>query len=297
MQHCSHAVGLLPRTAGARAAYSLCLPGSIREFAVKAALQDPLLFFLALGALLFTVATLVGGDDDDGLIEVTQPDLDRLGDQWHAQMGRPPTPEELDSLVEQHIREEVYFREAKRLSLDGGDIIVRRRLVQKLQFLTEDIATGQPPTEAELLAFYTANADRYRQPSLYSFSHRYFSTDRRQDAHADASTALADATVTGDPFMLQRTYVARSAPQIGNLFGNDFADGLTDLEPADNWQGPIRSAYGWHLVRLEVRQPERLPAYDEVADRVTVDFNMAQRERANDAYYQSLLKRYEIQRP
>ena len=264
---------------------------------LKAALKDPLTLFLALGALIFALADLGAGDGGDAGIEVGKPDIDRLRDQWRAQMGRPPTAGELDGLIEQFIREEVYFREAKRLSLDQGDVIVRRRLVQKLRFLTEDIATGQPPLEEHLLAFHAANADRYRQPERYSFSHRYFSTDRRDDARADAEAALAEPENAGDPFMLQRSYAARSARELGNLFGAGFGESLAALEPADAWQGPIRSAYGWHLVHIEDRMPERLPPFAEVAGRVASDLNMERREQANDAYYQSLLERYEVHRP
>ena len=264
---------------------------------MKNILKDPLVLFLALGVVIFWVAALGSGSGGDDLIEVGEPDLNRLGDQWQAQMGRPPTPRELDGLIEQFIREEAYFREAKRLSLDEGDIIVRRRLVQKLRFLTEDIATGQPPAESELLAFYEANAERYRRPTRYSFSHRYFSTDRREDAHADADAALADGDIAGDPFMLQRSYAARSVREIGNLFGTAFAEALAELEPLDGWQGPIRSAYGWHLVKLEQRLPEFLPPYGEVANRVANDLNLERRERANEAYTENLLERYEVRRP
>ncbi len=264
---------------------------------MKTLLKDPLVLFLALGAVIFWIAALGSGDDGDATIEVGEPDLNRLSDQWQAQMGRPPTPQELDGLIEQFIREEAYFREAKRLSLDEGDIIVRRRLVQKLRFLTEDIATGQPPAEAELLTYYEANAERYRQPTRYTFSHRYFSTDRREDAHADALAALADGNIGGDPFMLQRSYAARSAREIGNLFGTAFAEELSALDPQDRWQGPIRSAYGWHLVKLEARLPEVLPPYGEVANQVAGDLNMQRRETANEAYYESLLQRYEVLRP
>ena len=264
---------------------------------MKSALKDPLVLFLALGVLIFIIANLGAGDAGDTRIDVGKPDIDRLSDQWQAQMGRPPTTEELNGLIEQFIREEVYFREAKRLSLDEGDIIVRRRLVQKLRFLTEDIATGQPSPEEDLLAFHADNAGRYRQAERFSFSHRYFSTDRREDARADAEAALAEPDNGGDPFMLQRTYAARSAREIGNQFGAPFAAALTALEPAAAWQGPIRSAYGWHLVRLDARLPERMPPYAEVADRVAADFNTQRREQANDAYYRSLLERYEVSRP
>ena len=264
---------------------------------VKSLLKDPLVLFLALGLAIFWIAALWTGGGDDLLIEVGEPDLNRLNDQWEAQMGRPPTPKELDGLIEQFIREEAYFREAKRLSLDEGDIIVRRRLVQKLRFLTEDIATGQPPAQTDLRAFFDANSERYRQPARYSFSHRYFSTDRRQNARADAESARADAEILGDPFMLQRSYAARSAREIGNLFGTAFAEGLAALEPGDAWQGPIASAYGWHLVRLEARSSAYLPAFNDVANRVANDLNSERREQANDAYYANLLQRYEVRRP
>ena len=264
---------------------------------MKALFKDPLLLFLALGVVIFWIAALGAGDSDDGTITVDAAKLARLNDQWQAQMGRPATPEELDGLTEQYIREEAYFREAKRLSLDEGDEIVRRRLVQKLRFLTEDIATGQPPEEAELRAYFEANPDRYRQPTRYSFSHRYFSTDRRTDARTDALAALDDENPAGDPFMLQRSYAARSAAEIGNLFGTEFAKGLTALEPGAQWQGPIRSAYGWHLVQLEARSPAYLPDFNDVANKVVGDFNTERRQQANDAYYENLLSRHEVLRP
>lgn len=263
---------------------------------VKALLKDPLVLFLALGVAIFWIARL-GDDGGDNLIEVGAPDLNRLQDQWQAQMGRLPTPQELDGLIEQFISEEIYFREAKRLSLEDGDIIVRRRLVQKLRFLTEDIATGRAPTEADLLAYYDANANGYRQPTRYSFSHRYFSTDRREDARGDAEAALEDTDIAGDPFMLQRSYAARSAREIGNLFGTDFAAALSALEPAAGWQGPIRSAYGWHLIQLDARLPAYLPPFQEVAKQVASDLNTQRRELANEAYYENLLERYEVRRP
>ncbi len=272
--------------------------GTVRyHLTVKALLKDPLVLFLALGVAIFWIAALSSDKYGSELIEVGAPDINRLQDQWQAQMGRVPTAEELDGLIEQFIREEVYFREAQKLSLEDGDIIVRRRLVQKLRFLTEDIATGQAPAEADLLAWYDTHSDRYRRPTRYSFSHRYFSTDRREDARSDAQAALADPESAGDPFMLQRSYAARSAREIGNLFGTGFAEALAALTPAPGWQGPIRSAYGWHLVQLDARLPAYLPPFEEVSKQVTSDVNTERREQANEAFYQALLQRYEVRRP
>ena len=119
------------------------------------------------------------------------------------QMRRPPSPQELSGLVDQYIREEIYYREARRMGLDANDTIVRRRMVQKLTFLTEDVATAAPLEETALKAYYDENIDEYRLPERISFKHRYFSSDRREDAEADARTALDDTEVTGDAFMLQ----------------------------------------------------------------------------------------------
>ena len=135
-----------------------------------------------------------------------------------------------------------------------------------------------------------------RVPERYSFRHRYFSVDRREDARADAEAALTDTTISGDPFMLQRSYAERSGPEIANLFGTEFATALAELT-VGGWQGPVRSAYGWHLVEVQKRDPTRLPPLEEVARKVTVDLQSQRRADANQAYYDSVLAKYEVLRP
>lgn len=291
---------------------------------MRRALREPLLYFLLVGAALFAVTDLLGRNDGHRIV-VSDADRARLSDQWRAQMGRAPTESQLQALIDQWIREEVYYREALAMGLDDDDVIIRRRLAQKLTFLTEDMATEDPPDEDTLRAYYKAHADRYAEPARFSFSHRYFSDDRRSDAEADARRALAglnaaqtgashrrpatavtvsmasaaDTAVTGadagDPFMLQHDYVARSRREIAELFGNEFAAALVELPPG-SWQGPVQSAYGWHLVRVDQQLPPRQPDFDQVAQQVTADFREDQRRRANEDYYQSLLRRYEIVR-
>lgn len=260
-------------------------------------LREPLLYFLLAGAALFLIADRFGGDGVQRIV-VTDAERARLSAQWQAQMGRPPSPSELDALVEQWIREEIYYREAVAMGLDD-DVIIRRRLAQKLTFLTEDLAIGQAPSQETLRAYYESNAERYTEPERLSFVHRYFSSERRDQAEADARAALTDAdaesAMQGDPFMLQRSYVERSQREIGELFGRDFAAALLDL-PTGSWQGPVRSAYGWHLVRIEQRTPARQLDFDAVAERVAADFRQQQRREANEAYYQALLSKYDVVR-
>jgi peptidyl-prolyl cis-trans isomerase C len=268
-------------------------------------MREPLVWFLLAGAALFFVSERFSGADGARIV-VTAAERARLTDQWQAQMGRPPTDAELAALVEQWVREEIYYREALAMGLDDDDVIIRRRLAQKLTFLTEDLAAGGEPDEATLRAYYERHAARYAEPERFSFSHAYFSTERRQAAQADAEAALRELTQgrgsspdtppTGDPFMLQRSYVDRSQREIAELFGREFAAAITELEPGP-WQGPIRSAYGWHLVRLESRRAPRQPSLAEVANRVAADLQQERRRDASEAFYRSLRERYQVVEP
>ena len=256
-------------------------------------LKDPLVTFLIAGAAIYFMAEMFADEDIPYEVLVREADIKRLQDQWSMQMRRPPTDQELSGLIEQFVKEEVYYREAQRLGLDRNDTIVRRRMVQKLTFLTEDIATATPLDETALRAHFANNIEDYRVAERFSFSHTYFSSDRRNDAQADAQAALLDAG-KGDPFMLQRTYSERSEREIGDLFGRKFAASLTLLEVSEKPQGPIESAYGWHTIILSNRSATFIPPFEEVADRVAVDAQQATRRAANDAYYEDLKARYAI---
>jgi peptidyl-prolyl cis-trans isomerase C len=238
------------------------------------------------------LASLFSDNEDDYRIVVTDAERTRLNDQWQAQMGRAPTDQELRGLIEQWIREEIYYREALRMGLDANDTIIRRRLAQKLTFLTEDVASASAPSKETLQAYFADNAERYTIPEQTSFRHRYFSVERREDARADAVAALADES-NGDPFILQLAFDLHSERQIADLFGSDFASTMRRLD-GSGWQGPLQSAYGWHLVSIEQRTPARVPGFDEVARNVAIDHKQELRRQANERYFETLRNRYEI---
>lgn len=256
-------------------------------------LSDPLITFLFVGAILLAAGNYWQPDSENVRIDITPAEVARLADQWQVQMQRPPSAEEMTGLVDAFVREEIYYREAKKLGLDADDTIVRRRLVQKLTFLTEDIATTTPPDDVMLEAWYQGHQAVYTQPERISFTHRYFSVDRRPDAKTDAEHALSDEALADDPFMLQKSYAQRSTREIGDLFGQAFATEIAALS-GPGWQGPIRSAYGWHLVRIEERLPTALIPFAQVRDRVLADFQMEARKIANSAYYDNLKSQYTI---
>ena len=256
-------------------------------------LKDPLVAFLAIGAAIFLVTSFFSNEEISYEVEISEIDVERIRDQWELQMRRPPSHGELWDLLNQFVREEIYYRESQRLGLDVNDSIVRQRMVQKLTFLTEDIATTAPIANAELEEYFRQNEDDYRIAARYSFSHRYFSVDRRKDAETDASNAL-NTQELGDPFMLQKHYSDRSESQIGDLFGRDFAKALSTMEVSSSWQGPLESAYGWHVVQLVDKERTHVPDFVVVSGKVAVDAKQAARRSANQAYYEGLRERYNV---
>lgn len=270
---------------------------------LRSLLKEPLLQFAALGLiLLFVYGVLGAGGRDEGRIVVTQTDVDRLRTLWMQQWRRLPTAEELKGLVDDFVREEILYREALAMKLDADDPVVRRRLVQKIELLTEDLAGLGAIPEADLVSFFDERRESYRQEALLSFSHVYFNEDQRgRDAARDATRLLARLNrepdlawePLGDRFLLQRSYTQRRKTEIDQLFGTGFADDLLTAE-LGRWTGPWRSGYGLHLVRVDGRTDARLPDLAEVRARVEQDFRAETRRQASEQLYSRLKEGYEV---
>lgn len=268
-------------------------------------LREPLLHFLLVGGLLFAADAVLNDAalPAEPVIRISEEEVAGLQARWLRQYQRPPAPEELRGLIDDRVREEVLYREALAMGLDRDDSIVRRRLAQKLEFLVEDVAAARAPSEAELAAFFAEHQERYRLPARVSFSHLYFSPSRRGPAaEADARLVLAGlgadlqagaASDPGDGFLPGQSFDRLSAEEVAAVFGPEFAQAVNEVEPGA-WAGPIASAYGWHLVRVNRLSQARLPALDEVADRVRQDWAYAQQRQANEAVFAQLLARYEV---
>lgn len=265
--------------------------------------REPLLHFFLLGTLLFLLggSTRGPGGARSTSIRVTQADLDRLSAVWQTQWGRPPNGQEMLALVRGWVREEVLYREALAMGLDRDDTIIRRRLVQKMEFLSEDTTEPGEPGEEELAAFLAANPERFTVPARVDFEHVYVSSDQRgEQAEADARALLAelragraDPRDLGDRFMLQREYVRKSQTEIAQLFGRDFAEQLFALEPGD-WCGPVVSGYGLHLVRVRSRSEPRLPSVDEIRPELARELLADRSRQANRRAYERIRDRYDI---
>ena len=268
-------------------------------------LREPLLHFVLLGAAIFAAYSLVshrsGSEPGNIVISAGQVAAIELGftRTWH----RPPTSDELEGLIRDRVREEVYYREAMALGLDKDDTIIRRRLRQKLEFLTDDVVAEAQPTDAELNAYLTAHPDTFRVQRDFTFSHVYLNPDKHGEHLArDAATLLAqlnkaggkaDAAAFGDSFLLGYTFAAVPGTEIAAQFGEPFAAKLGQLSPGQ-WQGPVESGYGVHLVFVSDRTEGRVLRLEEVRDAVAREWDNARRLAANDTLYEEMLKRYAV---
>jgi len=272
-------------------------------------LREPMVHFVAIGLLLFVGYHLLHPDTgaQPGRIVLTEDDLRQISIAWLAQ-GRPPlTPEQMKSLIESKVREEILYREALALGLEKEDTIVKRRLAQKMEFLADDVAALREPSGAELRAWFEKNSARFAMSPRTSFRHVYFSLDRGGErAHDAAAKALprlggkrgdwSGAATLGDPFMFQDYYGDRSLDQLASVFGPGFASAVVELKPGA-WRGPIESGYGWHLIWVESITPGRVPAFEEVEPDVKAEWTAEQREEAKRKAFEAMRARYEVVLP
>ena len=269
-------------------------------------LRDPLLHFVVLGAALFAIYALATGlfsSNQARRIEIGNAEVEFLAANFERQWGRAPLPEEMQRLLDARVREEILYREALAVGLDRNDVVVRRRMVQKMELLTQDLALMTDPTEEELRAFLAERGDEYRIPPRLSFSQLYFNVDQRGvDAEPSARQLLAElregglspdqAEQRGDSIMIERDYDRRTPDDVRRVFGERFAEALFELDAG--WQGPVVSGYGLHLVHIGDRLEGRMPEYEEVRDRLIDDYNRVRRDRANASFYENLASRYEV---
>lgn len=266
--------------------------------------RSPLPVFLLLGIGLLAGERWLAGDDERRVVTVTDEQVDALRARWDAQWGRAPAGRELRGLIDEAVREEILYREALRMSLDRDDPIVRRRLAQKMTFMLEDNAEVPTPTDREVEEYFSAHAERYREPLRTTFRHVFLSNDRRDDPRRDAAAVLREVRDgedgswrgAGDPFALLGEYTDRTDREIAELFGAGFATALGD-SAVGGWHGPVGSAHGTHLVRVLGRSTPRTPALDDVRERVVQDLLEARRRERNRDALQALRERYDVRLP
>ena len=271
---------------------------------VRKLVRDPLFHFALIGVAIFALARIGRGPlEGADTILVTASDVARLSVLWERTWRRAPTRDELEGLVADHVREEILYREAIALGLDRDDTIIRRRLRQKMEFLSEDLNVESEPGDEILEAFLSDNAEAFRIAPRLTFRHVYLSRDARGEAvHADADRLLvelasadagADTAALGDRLPLPFSLTDASQDEVARLFGPVFAESLVATRPGA-WRGPVESGYGLHVVFVEERQPARAPELAEVRDAVRNEWLARARREANETFYRTLRESYDV---
>jgi len=268
---------------------------------LKTMLNEPLLHFLLIGAGLFILFDALNGPEAENpnRIVVSSGQVELLAANYSRTWRRQPNQQEVNALIEEHLRDEVFYREAIELGLDKDDSLIRRRLRQKLEFVLEDVSALVEPTDEQLTLFMQQNEESFRLKPKISFRHVYLSFDKRNDVGSDAVKLLArlkageDPDELGDTIMLASEFQLTAQPQIARGFGDEFAKTLLTL-PQGNWTGPVLSGFGAHLVFISERTDGRMPALDEVRKAVKRDWTLEQRKTLKEKIYRTLLEKYHV---
>ena len=274
---------------------------------VKSILKEPLFQFFVLGVFVYVLYGLFASLDDkqaENTIVVTKGEIDWMKDTWTKRWNRPPTDQELEGLIDQHIEESIFYQEALKMGLDQNDVIIRRRLAQKLKFLQEDLLKPGEPSEEELKAYFRENISTYSSDEVVTLTQIFYDPDKRgsstlQDAENDKARLndmdidVVDPKAFGDYFMLQNYYPGRSQQDISKLFGSEFARNVMSLD-LDQWHGPILSGYGTHLVYVTDRVESVEPNFEDVRDLVLEDWKIAQQEKMNQMFAEGVIARYTV---
>ena len=267
---------------------------------MKRWLREPLIHFLALGAGLFLLFGWLDRDgfDTPGEIVVEKLRIAQLGNQFERVWQRPPTDEELANLVQQWVRQEILYREGLALGLDRNDPVTRRRVIQKMEFMSDALVDDEF-TDAELQAWLEANTDTYRLEARYSFRHVYFNP-QRHGARTDGVVAASRRTLeqnpaaeAGDPTLLPEAMDNASTSEISRTFGRQFTSAIADA-PLGEWSGPVPSGYGLHLLRVSGKQPARTPRLEEVRAAVERDLLAERSRRSGEAFFDAVRQRYRV---
>ena len=264
-------------------------------------LKEPLVHFLFLGLALFVLYQAVSPNVGNARkITVSDATVALISQRYALVWQRPPTPEELKGLIDTYIKEEILYREGVAMGLERDDAVIKRRVLQKLEVLSEETGTLNPPSDAELSTYLNTHAAEYAKQPIIGFQQVLFDPVRHgANLETDFNAALAKLQAgvnpdgLGDSSLLPAKEDAIAADMLAREFGDEFAKALLSL-PISSWQGPVRSGFGVHIVRVNSRTAGQQSSLAEVRQAVERDWENQRRSKTKESYYQKLLKEYDI---
>ena len=263
--------------------------------------REPLVHFAVLGGLLFAGNAVwqKASDKADYTISVSTAELERQAVIFAGENRRQPTDEDLRALLFAYVEEQALMREAQRLGLGEDDTIIRRRLAQKMRFMIEDVDAPAQPSDKTLKDWFENNKDKFVIPERRAFTHIYLSPESRGAAiNADAQSLLARVNdenweSLGDPFMMKRDFELLDGANIERMFGKNFAKSLFGFE-GNMWQGPVSSAFGLHIVRVNKIEAETMPSFEQARAKTANLWSEQTQREQNSARLKTLISKYKV---
>jgi hypothetical protein len=250
--------------------------------------------------MLFLLFHFVKGEagTKQNQIVVTSATIQTLSEGFERIWKRPPSRKELDSLIQDYIKEEVYYREAMSMGLDRDDTIIRRRLRQKMEFLADGMGYIKEPTEKDLESYLQKHPEKFRVETRYTFSHVYLNPQTHHNTSEllgklNAAGSAVDPAKYGDAFAKGYYFSNQSETNVARTFGDQFAKQLSQLETG-KWVGPIESGYGQHLVLISNRTEGKTPPLSEVRKQVQSEWMTDEAKQTSEKFYEGLRSRYKI---
>lgn len=267
--------------------------------------REPLVHFLIAGLVLFGLSEQYRRSTDPYRIVITPARVAQLSSAYAAEFGAPPPPAMLPKLIEDYVAGEVLFREGKARGLDRDDEIVRRRVIQKVEFLEADMASVPEPGEAELRGWFEEHRERYAEPGTISFNHLFFAADFGNEAEVKAralavlpglSPDVPPIMELGDSFPDRSAFGNFSSVEAKRIFGDSEMSRKLFSAPVGIWRGPWRSQWGWHLVRVSAAKPSGVADFAGMREQALKDYLSEARAAENARRLAALRARYRVVR-
>ncbi len=254
-----------------------------------------LIIFFSIGLGIFLLDLFLGSYEAEDTIVIYDDEIESLIASWQEQVGREPNEDEISKIINQLVEEEILYREALKLGLDKNDIIIKRRLAQKLGFLRQEINTKEP-SKKDLQDYFLKHKSNYFQDAKYTFTHHYFSKDQQGWKRAEEALIKliqSDEGIRSDPFMDKKNFSLKTDKEIERIFGKGFSKNLDNIN-LNQWSGPFRSIYGSHLILLLGKTQPKEASFEEVFNQVLSDFLLKRQEELDKSYLNDLKAEYKI---
>jgi parvulin-like peptidyl-prolyl isomerase len=283
-------------------------------------LKDPLAHFLIAGFALFVIYSLVNPNtgvsedpkrivvDRDVMLTFIQYQTKVFQRELAAKYLDALSKEDLQKMIDGYVREEALFRESTALGLGSNDYIIKLRMIQKIDFISQGFAEAAVEvSDEEIKAYYDANREKFRQEAIITFTQVFFDAERWPVDQLDdlarkklaelreANTQFSDAPKHGNRFPYGVNYVERTPDHVESQFGKSMTEALFKLEPDDSkWHGPFVSPYGIHLAMVVNKKNAEYLPLDAARSRVVDDLTREKiREQSNKAIA-AIVDTYEV---